>query len=121
MLPSFRRTEQRDLASHQSEHAHQITQRVQVECPDGEHHENDFSDIAGQDDVSFVEAIRQKAGQRCQQHIGEYEADRSHHQDPAETSRFDQLLANSNHQPAERIVVNCPQKLGPEEPLKAGR
>ena len=63
----------------------------------------------------LAETIRQIAGRRGQDQVGDHKACGAGHQDDADLRLVDVILANADRQPAEDVVVDGRQQLGDQQ------
>ena len=80
-----------------------------------EDHERDFGDLAPNDHAALAEAIGEVTGRRGQEQIREHQTGRADREHGADLRWGNNLLADTDNEPAENIVVGRAEELGEHE------
>ena len=84
-------------------------------------HDDDLSELAANDHVALAESIGQVTGRCSEKQIGQHKAARANGQNRTHVVLVDVLLADSNHEPAQNIVVRGAEELRQQQPDKCHR
>ena len=100
------------MCTHQGDGHKQDPDVPQNDGEGAQSHDDDFSNFAAEDDISFTVAIGQEASWGGQQQVRQHKTGGPCHENITDLFRVDKILADANHQPAENVIVDGGQQLG---------